>query len=190
MLSSKFISSKYLLASAVLFLGSHLAFGQALNSSPATVTLNATLGETLTVSATPNTVNFTLVNNGTALGSVPVVITTSWVLGQGRANVVLDGYFGTPTAALTSGGATPANIPTSAVLGEDLLGTPTAYTAFTQTGVVGTAGAGLEIFTQPLTALNRAAVRVDNLLLEINTTGLILPAASYTGTLTLQAQAL
>jgi hypothetical protein len=190
MSSRKFNVVNMLFASSALFLGSHLAFGQALNSSTASVTLNATLGEALTVGATPNTVNFALVNNGTAPGSVPVVITTSWVLAAGRANVVLDGYFSSTTAALTTGGATPANIPTSAVLGEDLLGTPTAFTAFTQTGVVGTAGAGLEIFTVPLTALNRAAIRVDNLLLEINTTGLVLPAATYTGTLTLQAQAL
>jgi hypothetical protein len=190
MLSRTSTLTKFLFLSAVFLLGSHLSFGQALNSATATVNLTASLGETLTVAATPGTVNFALVNNGIAPGSAPVVITTSWVLGVGRANVVLDAYFASTAAALTTGGATPANIPTSAVLGEDLLGTPTTFTPFTGTGVVGTAGAGLEIFTQPLTALNRAAVRVDNLLLEINTTGLVLPAASYTGTLTLQAQAL
>jgi len=175
--------------SAALLFGSHLSFAQ-LNSNTAIVTLNATMTEALTVAATPSVVNFALANNGTAFGSAPVVITTAWVLGAGRANVVLDAYFANPTAALTTGGATPTNIPTSAVLGEDLMGTPSTYTAFTATGVVGTAGAGLEVFTQPLTALNRAYSRTDNLLLEINTTGLVLPAGSYTGTLTLQAQAL
>jgi hypothetical protein len=190
MLSRKTIFANTLFATAVLVLGSHLAFGQALNSNTATVLLNATLGETLTVSATPGTVNFALVSGGTAAGSAPVVITTTWVLGAGRANVVLDGYFGSPAAALTTAGPPVSNIPTSAVLGEDTLGSPTTFTAFTQTGVLGTAGAGLQIYSVPLTTLNRAFVRTDSLLLEINLTGLTLPAATYTGTLTLQAQAL
>jgi hypothetical protein len=178
------------IATVALLLGAQISFGQALNSSTASVTLNATLGETLTVAATPSTVNFALVSGGTALGSVPVAITTTWVLAVGRANVILDAYFGTPTAALTFAGPPVANIPTSAVLGEDLLGSPTTYTAFTQTNALGSAGTGLQIFSVPLTALNRAAVRVDSLLLEIDTSGLVLPAATYTGTMTLQAQAL
>jgi hypothetical protein len=148
------------------------------------------MAETLTVSATPGTVNFTLANNATAAGSAPIVIVTTWVLSVGRANVVLDASLASATAGLSTGGGTPVNIPSSAVLGEDLLGTPTTFTPFTQTGVVGTAGAGLEVFTQALSAANRAFTRTDNLLLEINTTGLVLPAATYTGTLTLQAQAL
>jgi hypothetical protein len=181
---------KVLFATATLILGSQMALGQALNSNTASVTLNATLSESLSVSATPTTVNFALVSGGTALGSVPVVITTSWVLAVGRANVRLDASLSSPAAALTYAGPPVSNIPSSAVLGEDLLGSPTTYTAFTQTNILGTAGAGLEIFSVPLTALNRAFIRADSLLLEINTTGLVLPAASYTGTMTLQAQAL
>jgi len=181
---------KNLFVVAALLLGSQVALGQALNSGTASVTLNATLGESLSVTATPNTVNFALVSGGTALGSVPVVITTTWVLGVGRANVMLDASLSSPAAALTYLGPPVSNIPSSAVFGEDLLGLPTTYTAFTQTNALGTAGAGLEIFNIPLTALNRAAIRADSLLLEINTTGLTLPAASYTGTMTLQAQAL
>jgi hypothetical protein len=166
------------------------AFGQ-LNSSTASVALSATLGESLTVSATPATVNFALAAGGTATGSAPVAITTTWLLKQSRANVVLDGYFASATAALTDGLSPANNIPTSEVFGQVTTGTPTTYTAFTQSAALGPAGAGLTLFTQALTATNRSATRTDNLNLQINLTSQPqLPAGSYTGTLTLQAQAL
>ncbi|HWB32200.1 MAG TPA: hypothetical protein VG714_03410 [Acidobacteriaceae bacterium] len=161
-----------------------------LNSNTATVTLNATLGESLTVAATPTTVNFTLVGGGVAAGSAPVAITTSWVLAAGRANVVLDAYFSDPTQAL-SGGSPVSYIPTSEVLGQMTTGTPTTYSAFTQTAALGSAGAGLTLFTQALNSSNRSSSRTDNLDLEIDLSAQPqLPAATYIGTLTLQAQAL
>jgi len=169
---------------------SPIAFGQ-LNSNTATVALTATLGESLTISATPNAVSFALVQGGAAAGSAPVAITTTWLLLPTRANLVLDGYFASAAAALTDGATTPDNIPTSAVLGKVTTGTPTTFTAFTGTAALGPAGAGLTLFTLPLTITNRAGTRTDNLNLEINLAALPqLPAGSYTGTLTLQAQAL
>ena len=160
-------------------------------SNTSTVTLNATLPEVLTVSATPSTVNFTLAQGSTAAGSAAVAIQTTWLLLPTRANLVLDGYFASAAAALTDGDTTPDNIPTSAVLGEVPTGTPTSFTAFTQTTALGPAGAGLTLFTLPLTLTNRAGTRTDNLSLEINLSALPqLPAGSYTGTLTIQAQAL
>lgn len=165
------------------------AFGQ-LNSTSATVTLTATLSESVTVAATPGTVSFNLVAGGTATGSAPVAITTTWVLASGRANVVLDGYFASASAAL-SGGTPTVNIPTSEVFGQMTTGTPTSYTAFTQTAALGASGAGLTLFTQALTASNRNGTRTDNLSLQINLSSQAqLPAATYTGTLYLQAQAL
>lgn len=177
-------------ALAIFLLASPAAFSQ-LNSSTATVALTATLGETLTIAATPNAVNFALVSGGVATGSAPVVITTSWILSSGRANVVLDAYFSSPTAALTFAGPPVSNIPSSAVLGQVTTGTPTTFTPFTQTAALGTAGAGLTLFTQALSSTNRASSRSDSLNLEIDLTSLPqLAAATYTGTLTLQAQAL
>ena len=159
-----------------------------LNSSVATVTLTATLSESLTVAATPTTVTFALIAGGTANGSAPVAMTTTWVLGASRANVVLVGFFTSAASALTNG---TVNIPSSEVYGTVATGTPTTATAFTQSGVVGTASAGLTMFTQPLTASNRAATRTDNLALQINLTAQPqLPASTYTGTLNLEAQAL
>ena len=162
-----------------------------LSSNTASVALNATLGESLTVAATPSTVAIPLLSGGTAIGSSPVAITTTWILSASRTAVTLVGYFSSATAALTDGAATPSNIPSSEVLGQMTTGTPTAFTAFTQTSPLGAAGAGLTLFTQNLSGTNRNANRTDNLNLEINLASQPqLPAGTYTGTLNIQAQAL
>ena len=119
-----------------------------LNSNTASVALNATLGESLTVAATPSTVAIPLVSGATAAGTSPVAITTTWVLSATRTAVTLVGYFSSATVALTNRATTPANIPAAEVLGQMTTGTPTSFTAFTQTAPLGTAGAGLTLFTQ------------------------------------------
>lgn len=162
-----------------------------LNSNSSTVTLNATLAETLTIAATPASVNFALVQGGTATASAPVQIVSNWLLGPGRATVKLYAWFTTPSAALTDGAATPDTIPSSEVLGQVTTGTPTTYTAFTQSNTLGSASGGLLLYTQALSATNRAATRTDNLNLQINLASQAqLPAGSYTGILNIQAQAL
>jgi hypothetical protein len=194
--------SKLFAAGLTLGLGSFLlsapaAYSQALNSNTATVTLSATLGESLTVSAAPTSgsaVNFTLVSGGTATGSAPVAMTTSWVMKGSRSSVTMTGYFSSAAQAMTGTGASPGYIPTSEILGQVTTGAPTTFTAFTQTptgGALGTAGATLVLFTQAVSGTNRASSRNDNLNLEINLTAQPqLPADTYTGTLNLQAQAL
>jgi hypothetical protein len=193
--------SKLISAGLIMGLGFFLlsapAYSQSLNSNTASVTLSATLGESLTVTAAPTSgsaVNFALVSGGTATGSAPVAMTTSWIMKGSRSSVTLTGYFASATAALTGTGSSPATIPTSEVLGQVTTGTPATYTAFTQTpatGALGTAGASLALFTQGITGTNRAASRNDNLNLQINLTSQPqLPADTYTGTLNLQAQAL
>jgi hypothetical protein len=153
------------------------------NSNTQSITLNATLAETLTIAASPSTVSFTLVAGGTAVGTPTVNVTTTWVLGS-RTAVNLYGYFASTTAALTGTGG---NIPTSEVLGSVNAGT---YNAFTATTALGTAGASLGLFTQTITSANKSSNRSDTLTLEINLTAQPqLPAGTYTGTLTLQAQA-
>jgi hypothetical protein len=70
-------------------------------------------------------------------------------------------------------------------------GTPTTFTAFSQTAPLGAAGAGLTLFSEALTGTNHTANRTDNLNLEINLAAQpLLPAGTYTGTLNIQAQAL
>lgn len=188
---SIFLISLVLFLNLMLLSSTPRALAQ-LNSNTSTITLNAVLAESISISASPTTVNFTLIAGGTATGNVPVAITTTWVLASSRANVILDGYFATAAAAL-SGSATPVvNIPSSEVLGLMPTGTPTTFTAFNANTALGPTGAGLLLFTQPLTIANRAATRTDNLSLEINLAAQPqLPAASnYTGSLFLQAQAL
>jgi hypothetical protein len=182
-----------LLAGSLALAGTLLpgAFGQTITSTAADVGLTATVTETLTVAATPATLTFALVPSATATASGPVSIVTTWVLGSANTSVELDGYFASATAALTDGAATPFLIPSSDVLGQVVTGTPTTFTAFTGTGVVGTAGAGLILFTQAITDANRAATRTDALNLEIDLTATPqLPAGQYTGTLVLQANSI
>ena len=184
------VSPKLIFGLALLTLATQTAVCQ-LNSNTASVALKATLTESLTVAATPRAVSIPLVSGGVATGSSPVAITTAWVLNGGRTAVTLVGYFSSATAALTDGATTPNNIPASEVLGQVTTGTPTTFTPFTQTAPLGPAGAGLTLFSLPLTSTNQTASRTDNLLLEINLASQPqLPAGTYTGTLNIQAQAL
>jgi len=188
---SELPSYKLMFMLALLPLASPTLYGQALNSNTATVSLTATLGESLTVAATPTAVTFPLVSGSTATGNVPVAITTTWILSGARTSVTLVGYFATATGALSNAGPPVVNIPTSEVLGQVTTGTPTTFTAFTQTAPLGPAGAGLTLFSQALSGTNRASTRTDNLNLQIDLTSQPqLPAGVYTGTLNLQAQAL
>ncbi len=176
-------------AVVVLALAPAVASAQLL-SNTANVNLNASLAQTLTISVTSgSTVNFTLVNGSPADGDVPTVVSTSWNLNPGLTGAVsLYGYFSTPAQALTDGGTN--YIPTSLVMGRMATGTPTSYTAFTQTNPVGPAGGGLALYTEAITGVNKISTRNDNLDLRIDLTGQTLPAASYTGTLHIQARAL
>jgi hypothetical protein len=71
-------------------------------------------------------------------------------------------------------------------------GSPTTFTAFTANTALGPTGAGLLLFTQVLSSINRNASRTDNLSLEINLSAQpqLPAAANYTGSLFLEVQAL
>lgn len=155
-----------------------------LNSNNATVNLNAPLAESLTVAAGPATVNFTLVPNGAAAGSAPVSITTTWALAKTRTSVKLYAYFSSANA-LTDGAGD--NIPTSNVTGSVNGGAAAAFTSATPFGAN-----GMTVFTQAIGGAGtfNSSHGPDTIGLTINTTGLALPAATYTGVLNIQAQAL
>jgi hypothetical protein len=166
-------------------------WGQALKvKSPELRPLARPGGGTLTVSATPATVDFTLVSNGTAQGSSGVTVTTTWDdTGEG-AEVSLYAWLGSSTAALSNEDSSTYVIPSSAVLGQMTTGSPTSYTAFTQTTPGGTAGAGLTLLNDVSTSPGHdgSGSRSDVLNLEIDLSGVpTLPAGTYRGTLTLQA---
>lgn len=164
------------------------ANGAVLNSNAPTVALTATLNESLSLSIVNGTIGFTLTNGTTTAGDKSVAITSNWVLNPSRTSVKLYGFFADSTAALTDGGTD--KITSANVLGQVTTGAPTTFTAFTQTAPFGGAGAGLLLFNQAISSStpNFVGTRTDNLNLEISTPA-ALPAGTYTGTLTLQAQA-
>jgi hypothetical protein len=169
-----------------------------LNSNVGTVTLNATLPESLTVNVTGGaTVNFTLAANTAANpGSTTSTIQTAWVLTPGRNKVTVWAWVANGASALNDGAGD--NIPASAV-------TATAAGSGNAGGALNTVasgGAGVPAFVTPaaatgvqignvaVTAANRASSTTTTLTWNINTTGVPqLPAATYTGTVNIQAQA-
>ncbi len=165
-----------------------LASAQALSSGAQPITLNATLAESLTVSLSASSVNFTLAaGSATNAGSAGVTATTSWVLKPTRNAVVVDAYFASANAALTDGSGN--NIPSSAFFIADNAGTSTALT---NTVAFGAGNAGVQLANVPVNNANRSASRTDAMVFNINLTGgslPALPAATYTGTLNIQAQA-
>jgi hypothetical protein len=171
----------------IIAAASTLASAQ-LNSTPAqTITLNATLAESLTVSLSGNTVNFTLTSgSATNAGSTNITATTAWVLASGRTAVTVNAYFASAAAALSGGGN---NIPSSAFKIADNGG---ASTALVNTVPNGGALAGLQLASVAITNANRVANRTDAMAFNIDLSGgtlPTLPAATYTGTLNIQAQA-
>src|SRR5215467_10784864 len=167
-------------------LATSLASAQAANSGAQTIALNATLAESLTLSLSANSVNFTLAAGSAAnAGSTNITATTSWVLKPGRTAVGVYAYFGNAAAALTDGAGN--NIPSSAFFISDNGG---ASTALTNTVAFGGANAGLQLANVAITGANKNANRTDAMVFNINLTTLPqLPAAAYTGVLNIQAQA-
>jgi sarcosine oxidase gamma subunit len=164
---------------------------QVLNSNDATVSLNATLAESLTVTVNSGaTVNFTLAANTAAnAGSTSTGITTAWVLKPGRTSVAIWAYFSTSAQALlhqTAGNTT--DIPSAAV--KIQVGGSGPFNALTNVSPFNAAASGLQVGASvAITAANKNSSRADTLAYQIDTT--IVPqlqADTYIGTLNLQAQ--
>jgi hypothetical protein len=168
------------------------------NSNAGTVLLNATLAESLTVNVTGGgTVNFALAPNTAAnAGSTTSTIQTAWVLKPGRTQVTVWAWVANGAAALTDGAGD--NIPASAVSAA-AAGSGSAGGAL---NTVASGGAGVPAFITPaaatgvqiglvaITGANKASSTTTTLTWNINTTGVPqLPAAAYTGTVNIQAQA-
>lgn len=180
---------KFLMAAGLALVVS--ATGYAQNpSTAATVALNAVLAESVTVVPSVTTLNVPLTAGAVSAPAGPFNIKTSWVLAANHSNVQVLGYLTSTTAALTDGAGD--NIPSSAVLGKVNGGNFTAFTGGASNGI-GLAGATLPIGTTTnINGANRNSSRTDTLSLEIDlSTGALpqLPAATYGGTLNLQAVA-
>jgi hypothetical protein len=157
-----------------------------LNSAAQPIALNAKLTESLSINLSASAVNFTLTAGSAAnAGSTNVTATTSWVLQPGRTAVGVYAYFGSSAAALTDGAGD--NIPSADFFISDNGG---ASTALTNTVAFGGGNAGLQLANVAITGANKNSNRTDVMAFNINLSTLPqLPAATYTGTLNIQAQA-
>lgn len=175
---------------AVLTIGlASVASAQVLNSGAQTINLNATLAESLTLSLTGNSVNFTLAaGSATNAGSTGITATTKWLLKPGRTAVGVYAYF-TSSTALTDGGGNI--IPASAFLIKDNAAPATALTAAVP-AAFGASASGYQMENITITGANKNSQVTDAMTFNIDLSGGTLPqlpAGSYTGTLNIQAQA-
>jgi hypothetical protein len=154
-----------------------------INSPVGPVALSANLPSSLTVSATPGLVNFTLVPSGISNGSATVTVTTSWSF-SANARLSIYTYFTNPLSALAD--AASHNIPAANVSASIDGG---AYTAFTGASPFAPTSSIL-IFTRNEPGNTNPRSNTDTLDLRINTTGLALAPGNYAGLLIIQAQAI
>ena len=149
---------------------------------------NLITGDTLTLAVTPSAISFQLISKGIAVGSTPVTVTTTWAGLSSLSSISVYASFLDATAAL-SGGTPTSKIPSSCVLGRDPAGIPKTFTSFTQSNPFGGAGASLALYNSS-SLLGLGGSHADTLSLEINLATLpTLPPGTYSGVLTLQAQA-
>lgn len=168
--------------------GEGAGLAQVIRVQPPRAKPKLTLGDTLTVSASPGSVTFQLSPGTVSQASSVVSVTTTWTGISLLASITVSAYFSSATQALV-GGSPLSAIPSSLVLGKVPTGSPTSFTPFTQTAALGPVGSGLLLFSQSA-LLSLGGSRTDALSLEIDlTTVPQLPAANYTGALVLQAQA-
>jgi hypothetical protein len=169
-----------------------------INSNAGTVFLNATVTESLTVTITGGaTVNFALRPNTAAnAGSTTSTIRTAWVLRPGRTSVSVWAWVPNGAAALTNG--VGGNIPASALsavaagsgLGGGALNAVASGGGGVPAFVTPAAATGVEIGQVRIRRRNRTGNTTTTLTWNISTTGVPqLPAATYTGTVNIQAEA-
>jgi hypothetical protein len=165
------------------------ARAQVKNSGLSTIALKATLNQSLSISLSGNAVNFNMTpGSATNPGSTAITATTSWTLNNTIIGLVsVYAFFGSSTAALTDGYGD--NIPSADFQISDNGG---AFTALTNTAPFGGANAGMTLSQTLIFGLGvNTGTRIDVMKFNINLSPLpALPPGAYTGTLTIQAQAI
>jgi hypothetical protein len=163
------------------------ARAQVLNSGASPIALNAVLPDSITLTLSANAVNFTLVSgSGSNPGSTSVTATTTWLLRPNVGSLKLYAFFSSSTAALTDGAG--HNIPSADF---QISTNGGGFAALTNTVVFGGANAGLQVSSVPILGNNKTGTHSDVMNFNINLVPLPnLPTGVYTGTLTIQAQAL
>ena len=169
----------------VCMLASFPCVAQVLNSGAKTITLNANLSESVSLNLSGNAVNFALTaGSASNPGNTSITATTAWTLKPGRTTLHVYAFFASSAAALTDGAGD--NIPSS---GFEISDNGGAFTPLTNTVPFGGANAGLQLAAVRIVGNNRQSSRTDNMNFNINLSALPqLPAATYTGTVTIQVQ--
>ena len=185
-LQKKFVRIAALLVLSLMVAG-RSAHAQVINSGAQTITLQAVLNDSISVTLSGNAVNFNLTaGNANNPGSTGITATTTWLLKPSVGNVSVYAFFSSSAAALTDGAGN--NIPSADFQLSDNAG---PFTALTSTVPFGGANAGLMVSQTRILGNNKSGSHTDVMNFNINLSTLpSLPASTYTGTLTIQAQAI
>ncbi len=171
-----------MLCSLLFALGCVTPIGAAqTNSNTATVALTMSVGNSITISATPGTIAFTPDGTGKlATASGPISVTTAYAVGSSDG-LSVNAWFSDPTTALTQGAY---KINTGKVLASINSGATSAcnQTVANSNGVNGATCPNIATVTNA-----GVGTRTDSVLLSINNGAAMFAPGSYTGTLTLQA---
>jgi hypothetical protein len=163
------------------------AQAQVRNSGASPIALNAVLTDSVTLTLSGNAVNFTLTGgSGSNPGSTSITATTTWVLKPNVGSLKLYAFFSSSTSALSDGAGN--NIPSADF---QISANAGAFNPLTNTVPFGGTNAGLQISSTPILGNNKTGTHSDVMNFNINLTPLPnLPSGTYTGTLTIQAQAI
>jgi len=163
------------------------AQAQVRNSGASPIALNAVLSDSITLTLSGNAVNFNLVaGNASNPGSTSITATTTWTLKPSVGNLRLYAFFSSSTSALSDGAGN--NIPSADF---QISANAGPFAALTGTVPFGGANAGLLVSTVRILGNNKTGTHSDVMNFNINLTPLPnLPSGTYTGTLTIQAQAI
>jgi hypothetical protein len=163
------------------------AGAQVRNSGASPIALQAVLNDSITLTLSANAVNFNLTaGSASNPGSTSITATTTWLLRPNVGSLKVYAFFSNSASALTDGAGN--NIPSADF---QISNNGGAFTALTNTVPFGGANAGLQLSSTPILGNNKSGTHNDLMNFNINLAPLPnLPAATYTGTLTIQAQAI
>jgi hypothetical protein len=170
---------------AAMFVAS--ARAQVLNSVASPIALQAVLTQSVTLTLSGNAVNFNLVaGSANNPGSTSITATTTWTLRPNVGSLNVYAFFSNSSAALSDGAGN--NIPSADF---QISNNGGAFNALTNTVPFGGANAGLQLSSTRILGNNKTGTHNDVMNFNINLSPLPnLPAGTYTGTLTIQAQAI
>jgi hypothetical protein len=174
-----------ILAALAMLFGPGLLDAQALNSTVQSVTLTASISESITLSVSPAAITFTASGTSSTpvAGSAPIVVSSLWYLAPTRTSYKVYQYFATTTALTGTGNNVGVGAVTSTVDGG-------STTAFNQSCLTFTS-CGPLVNNTTITGSNwdNHNVAVTNSdVIAINFNGAA--PGNFTGTLNFMAQAL